>query len=133
MSAESIKAIICDHKIDVDETAMFNMLTSWVKQDEANIKVGKRLVAHIQLCYMKADRLKYVVRKYGFVAGAGVDTALQKIVEVVANKEPIDKVNVRVTRASLQEVNGIYVRLQEDITTYGQGGDLMREGGQCHS
>jgi hypothetical protein len=31
---------------------------SWVKQDEANIGMGKRLMAHIQMCYMNPDRLE---------------------------------------------------------------------------
>ena len=94
-----IEAIICNHEIDVDETAILNILISWMKQDEANIEVGKRQVAHIQLCYTKPDRLKYVVRKCGVVAGDTVDAALQEIEEALANDAPDDKEHVQVTGA----------------------------------
>lgn len=115
MNVDSIEVIICDQEMNADETTMFNILSSWVKKDEGNTEAGKRLASHIQLCYMKPDYLKYRVKNCGFVAPADVDSALKEIEDVLANEMPDDKEHVLVTGAGQEGVNGIYVRLEEDI------------------
>ena len=115
LSADSMKAILCDQEIDMDETNMFNMLAKWVRQDKDNIEAGKTLAVHLQLCYLKPDHLKYVVKKCGFVEPAAVDAALQEIEEALANESPEDKEHVQVTGAGQDGVDGVYVRLHEDI------------------
>jgi len=115
LSAASIEAVICDQEMDVDETAMFKILSSWVKQDEDNIEDGRRLVSNIKLCYMKPDHLKYVVKKCGFVEAADVDAALEEIEEALANESPEDKEHVLVQGAGQEGVDGIYVRMEEDL------------------
>ena len=97
MNAKSIEAVICDHEMDVDKTAMLNILMSWVKQDEDRLEVDKRLVAHIQLCHVKPDHLKYVVRKCRFVAVVAVNAALREIEEALVKVAPDDQEHVWVT------------------------------------
>lgn len=130
LSAESIEAIICDQEMDVDETTMFNILSEWVKQDECNLEVGKRLVCNINLCYMKPNHLKFVVKKCGFVAAAAVDAALQEIEEALDNESLDDKEYVLVTGAGDEPVNGTYVRQYEDIGMVGGDVVFVKEGAE---
>ena len=115
LSAESIEAVICNHEIDGDETAMLHILMSWVKQDEDHLEVDMRLVAHIQLCHVKPDRLKCVVRKCRFVAMAAVNAALRKIEEALVKSAPDDQEHVRATGAGPRGVDGLYMGLKDDI------------------
>ena len=107
LSAESIEAVICDYKIDVDETAMLKILMSWVKQDDDHLEVDKRLVAHIQLCHVKPNRLEYVARKCRFVAAAAMNAALREIEEALVKAAPDDQEHVRVTGAGPRGVDGL--------------------------
>ena len=99
LSAKSIEAVIYDHGIDVDETAMLNILMSWVKQDEDHLEVDKRLVAQIQLCHVKPDRLKYVVRKCRFIAAAATNAVLREIEKALVKLASDDQEHVRMTGA----------------------------------
>lgn len=120
LNAESIEAIICDQDMDVDEHTMFNVLSTWVKQDEDNVETGKTLVSNINLSYIKTDYLKHVVKKCSFVDLSDVEVALKEIEEMLANQSPDEKEHVLVEGAGKDEVNGIYVRMEEDI---GLGGE----------
>ena len=128
LNENSIEAIICDQEMDVDETTMFKILSDWVKQDESNIDVGKRLVSHIQLCYIKPNHLKYVVKKCAFVAAADVDAALKEIEDALVNESLDNKEQVLVTGAGQESVNGIYVRLEEDIGLGSEDVMFVKEG-----
>ena len=72
-------------------------------------------MAHIQLCHVKPDRLKYVVRKCRFVAVVAVNAALREIEEALVKVAPDDQEHVRVTGAGPRGVDGLYVRLKDDI------------------
>ena len=115
LSAELIEAVICNHEIDVDKTAMLNILMSCMTQDKDHLEVDKRLMAHIQLCHVKPDRLKYLVRKCRFVAATAVDAALREIEEALVKVAPEDQEHVWVTGAGPRGVGGHYVRLKNDI------------------
>ncbi|KAL7534417.1 hypothetical protein ACHAXR_005858 [Thalassiosira sp. AJA248-18] len=115
LTDKSIKAVICDQDMDVDEHTMFHILNTWVKQDEDNMETGKALVSNIRLSYIKADYLNNVVRKCGFVDSSDVQAALKKIEEVLANRSPDEQEHVLVEGAGNDEINGIYVRMDEDI------------------
>lgn len=129
MNAKSIEAIICDQEMEVKETGMFKILSSWVKQDKENVEVGKRLVSNIQLCYMKPDHLKYVVKKCSFVAAADVDAALKEIGEEYATIETLaDQEHMIVTGAGQEEVDGIYVRMKENIGMSSEDVMFVKEG-----
>lgn len=116
LSAESMEAVLCDQEMDIDETTMFHALYSWVKHDEDdNMAKGKDMVKHINLSYIKKDYLTNVVRKCGFVDVADVEAALKEIEEVLANRRPDEMEHVLVEGAGKEELNGIYVRMEEDV------------------
>ena len=73
------------------------------------------MVAHIQLCHVKPERLTYVVRKCRFVAAADVNAALREIKEALVKAAPDNQEHVRVAGAGPRGVNGLYVRLKGDI------------------
>lgn len=116
LNKDSIEAIICDQDMDVDEHTMFHILNTWVKQDyEENLEVGRELVSHIDLSLMKTEYLNNAVRKCGFVESANVQQALKEIEEMIANQSPDEKEHVLVGGAGNYQINGIYVRMDEDI------------------
>eukprot|EP00584_Thalassiosira_punctigera_P004372 CAMPEP_0172535028 /NCGR_PEP_ID=MMETSP1067-20121228/7195_1 /TAXON_ID=265564 ORGANISM="Thalassiosira punctigera, Strain Tpunct2005C2" /NCGR_SAMPLE_ID=MMETSP1067 /ASSEMBLY_ACC=CAM_ASM_000444 /LENGTH=758 /DNA_ID=CAMNT_0013319917 /DNA_START=197 /DNA_END=2473 /DNA_ORIENTATION=- len=123
LSINSIEAILRDQEMDMDETTMFHVLNSWVKQDEdCNKEAGRALVPNINLSYIKTDYLNNVVRKCGFVDVSDVEVALKEIEENLANQPPDEKEHVFVEGAGEPDINGIYVRMEEDI---GLGVDEM--------
>lgn len=116
LTKESIEAIICDQDMDVDEHTMFHILNTWVKQDEEeNVDAGKELVSHIDLTCIKSDYLNNAVKRCGFVELADVNEALKEIEEILENQSPDEKEHVLVEGAGKEDVNGIYVRMDEDI------------------
>lgn len=116
LSAESISTIICDQEMDMDETTMFHVLNSWVKQDEeCNRDTGRALVSNIDLTYIKTEYLDNVVRRCGFVDASEVDAALKEIEDMLENQSPDEKEHVAVEGAGKPEFNGIYVRQEDDI------------------
>lgn len=117
LSVESIKAIIGDHDMDVDEQTMFRILHMWVKQDEdENVEAGRAMVvSNINLAYLKTDFLNNVVRRCGFVEPAAVNEAMREIEELSDNRSPDEMEHVLVEGAGIDEVNGVYLRIDEDI------------------
>lgn len=116
LKAESIEAIICDQDMDVDEYTMFTVLNNWVKVDkENNTDTGKKLVSNIRLSYIKTDHLNNVVKRSGIVDLSDVDAALKEIEDIMANQKLDDKEHILVEGAGNTEINGIYVRMDEDI------------------
>jgi len=116
LNKESIRAIICDQDMDVDEHTMFHILNTWVKQDvDNNIETGKELVSNINLAYIKSDYLNNIVRKCGFVETSIIEKALRDIEEMLENQSPDEKEHVLVEGAGNKDINGIYVRMDEDI------------------
>lgn len=111
----SIEAVISDQDMDVDELTMFNILNTWVKHNEEHIETGKLLISNIKLSHIKPDYLNSVVRKCGFVEPSAVDDALREIDEMLANLSPEEMEHVLVEGAGDEVVNGIYVRMEEDI------------------
>lgn len=130
LNDQSMEAIICDQDMDVDEHTMFAILNKWVKQDESNnIEVGKALVKNINLAYIKSDYLNNVVRKCGFVETTDIETALREIEEMLVNQSPDEKEHVLVEGAGNKEINGIYVRMDEDIGLGGEEIMFIKETG----
>lgn len=126
----SIEAVISDQEMDVDELTMFSILNTWVKHDKGRIETGKLLVLDIRLAYIKPDYLNNLVRKCGFVESSAVDDALREIDKMLANDSPDKKEHVLVEGAGDHGINGIYVRIEEDI---GLGSDevmFVKEAGE---
>ncbi len=119
LSSESIEKIVCDQEIDVDEITMFHILSTWVKEGpgerEDRLKVAKALVSNVQLTLMDVKYLDTRVRYSGFVEETAVDDAIQSIEDHLANLSPEEQEHIRVSGAGTEAVNGIYVRMEEDI------------------
>lgn len=115
----SIQKIISDHEIDVDEITMFHILFTWVKEGpgkrEDKLSVAKALVSNIQLSLMDSKYLNSRVRHCGFVDESAVNEAIKEIEDHLANLSPEDQEHVLVMGAGTVAVNGIYVRMEEDI------------------
>jgi len=119
LSPESIEKIICDQEIDVDEITMFHILFTWIREGpgerEDRLKVAKSLVSNIQLTLMDVKYLNTRVRHSGFVEASDVNDAIKKIEDHLANLSPEEQEHVLVSGAGTEAVNGIYVRMEEDI------------------
>jgi len=116
---ESLEKIVCDQEIDVDEITMFHILFTWTREGpgdrEDRLKVAKSLLSNIQLTLMDVKYLDTFVRRSGFVDEAAVDDAIQAIEDHIANLSPEEKEHILVSGAGTEAVNGIYVRMEEDI------------------
>lgn len=119
LSPDSIQKIICDQKIDVDEITMFHILFSWTQvgpgSKEDRINVAKGLVVNVQLTLLDAKYLNTRVRYCGFVDASVVNDAIKEIEDHLANLSPEEQEHVVVTGAGIDAVNGMYVRMEEDI------------------
>jgi len=115
LNAHSIEAIICDQDMDADEFTMFTILSAWVKANSAHVATGKKLVSNINLAYIRTDHLNGAVKHCGFVDPKDVAAALKEIDDMKANQSPREKEHVVVEGAGIDDVNGIYVRMEEDI------------------
>ena len=119
LSAGSIQKILCDQEIDVDEITMFYILFHWVREGpgerEDKLRVAKALVSNIQLTLLDTKYLNSRVRYCGFVDASAVNEAIKEIENHIANLSPEEQEHVLVTGAGAEAVNGIYVRMEEDI------------------
>jgi len=119
LSPGSIEKIICDQEIDVDEITMFHILCSWAREGPGGRKdklsVARGLVSHIQLSLLDTKYLNTRVRHCGFVDASIVNETIKEIEDHLANLSPEEQEHVLVTGAGTEAVNGIYVRMEEDI------------------
>lgn len=119
LSPDSIQKIICDQKIDVDEITMFHILFSWTQvgpgEKGDRINVAKGLVVNVELTLLDAKYLNTRVRFCGFVDASAVNGAIKEIEDHLANLSPEEQEHVVVTGAGIDAVNGMYVRMEEDI------------------
>ena len=119
LSPTSIRMIICDELMDVDEFTMFLILNSWVHlapgTKEKKVEIGKTILPHIRLSFIEQELLKHHVRKCEFVSTKDVDDALEEIELMLANQSPEDLERVVVEGAGNDEINGLYVRVEDDI------------------
>eukprot|EP00579_Thalassiosira_antarctica_P008185 CAMPEP_0201901438 /NCGR_PEP_ID=MMETSP0902-20130614/54273_1 /ASSEMBLY_ACC=CAM_ASM_000551 /TAXON_ID=420261 /ORGANISM="Thalassiosira antarctica, Strain CCMP982" /LENGTH=699 /DNA_ID=CAMNT_0048435369 /DNA_START=73 /DNA_END=2172 /DNA_ORIENTATION=- len=119
LSSASIKAIVSDQEMDVDEYSMWRILNLWVKKapgiEDAKIACARSLVSHIQLVFIDPIQLNYQIKKCGFVDPSDVEKALKEIELMLENESPDDKERVIVEGAGDDRVNGVYVLADEDI------------------
>ena len=131
LCTESIQKIICDQEIDVDEITMFHILFTWIREGpgerEDRLRIAKSLVSNIQLTLIDVKYLNTRVRYSGFVEASAVDDAIDKIEEHRANLSPEEQEHVLVTGAGTESVNGIYVRVEEDIGLEGDEAVFVKE------
>jgi hypothetical protein len=119
LSSDSIDDILCNKDMDTDELTCFHILKQWVNDaegtQEEKILAAKSLVHHIDLSLISPDDLKFQVRSCSFVEAADVDKALREIELAESNRSPDELEHVIVEGAGDPNVNGMYVRMEEDI------------------
>jgi len=119
LSPEAIERVLSDQDMDVTEVAMFQVLNSWVNNApgdmDMKIEKGKALSSHIQLFLLPRSFLDNQVRRSKFIESVMVDTALAQIEDQLINSSPEEHERVVVQGAGSDEVNGIYLRVDEDI------------------
>ena len=119
LSPKAIERVLSDHDMDVTEVAMFQVLNSWVNNApgdmDMKIEKGKVLSSHIQLFLLPRSFLDNQVRRSKFIESVCVDTALAQIEDQLINSSPEEHERVVVEGAGSDEVNGIYLRVDEDI------------------
>jgi len=98
---------------------MFHILLTWFREGpgerEDRLPVAKSLVSNIQLTLMDVKYLDTQVRHSGFVERTVVDDAIKTIENHLANLSPEEQEHILVSGAGTEAVNGIYVRMEEDI------------------
>mmetsp|Transcript_23956 Transcript_23956/g.50328 ORF Transcript_23956/g.50328 Transcript_23956/m.50328 type:complete len:912 (+) Transcript_23956:68-2803(+) len=119
LSPDSIEMVMSDPLMDADELNMFMILNSWVHlakfEKSQKIDLGRKLMQNIQLCFIEPTHLTNYVKKCEFVSAEAVDTALTDIEFMMANLNPEDLERVEVEGAGEEDINGLYVRMEEDI------------------
>ena len=116
MKEESVEAIMQDQDMDVDEFYMFKILKAWVSADtEVRMPVAKRLSEYIELKFIDSELLKTQVQESGIFTEKEITEAVKLIRDSLANRDPCEMERVLVEGAGTDLVNGIYVRVEEEI------------------
>ena len=119
LSPKAIERVLSDQDMDVTEVAMFQILNTWVNDApgdmDMKIETGKALSSHIQLFLLPRSFLKNQVRQSKFIESIDVDAVLAQIDDQLVNSSPEEHERVVVEGAGSDEVNGIYLRVDEDI------------------
>ncbi len=117
LSPDSIEMVMSDPLMDADEFNMFMILNSWVHlahvEKEQKIDLGRDLMQNIQLCFIEPIHLTNHVKKCEFVSAEAVDNALKDIEFMMVNPEDLERVEIE--GAGEEDINGLYVRMEEDI------------------
>ena len=119
LNTDSIHQILSHQDMDTDELTMFLILRRWVNEfegiKEEKIEVAKILVRTIDFSLIPPDDLRNRVAVCDFVDKVSVDAALREIELRNSSVLPNYFEHVIVSGAGESHVNGIYVRLEEDI------------------
>lgn len=119
LRVESMGIILGNRDMDTDELTIFQILRSWVKEadgsHEEKVLAARSLVRHIDFSLISPSALKHQVECCEFVEKSHVDAALQEIELRLSNRSPDELEHVVVSGAGNPNVNGIYVRMEEDI------------------
>lgn len=119
LSPDSIQEVLSNHDLDSDEETVFLILKNWVDSFqgdyEKKIEAANILVGNIDFSLIPPDSLRKNVAACDFVDEKDVNDALRAIELRHSNRSPEDFEHVRVEGAGIRHVNGIYVRLEEDI------------------
>lgn len=119
LSPDSIQEILSHTDLDSDELTVLLILKQWVADFEGDhtikIEAAKILVDEIDFTLIPPDVLRTQVASFEFVNKADVDSALKEIELKNSSRSPKDFEHVIVEGAGNKHVNGVYVRIEEDI------------------
>ena len=118
MNEASLECIMQDQDIDVDEFYMFKILNAWVKDAdrvEDRLSKAQKMAQSIQLKFIAVELIQSQIRESGFFEEESIRSSIRAIEETLAARDPHEMERVIVEGAGLDHVNGIYVRVLEEL------------------
>ena len=116
MKEDSVESIMQDQDLDVDEFYMFKILKAWGSVDDAERQAAaRRMSAHIELKFIDPELLKTQVKDAGYFEEKQIMEAVKLVEDSLADREDYEMERVLVEGAGKEIVNGIYVRVLDEV------------------
>mmetsp|Transcript_11257 Transcript_11257/g.18579 ORF Transcript_11257/g.18579 Transcript_11257/m.18579 type:complete len:660 (+) Transcript_11257:168-2147(+) len=116
MKEDSVESIMQDQDLDVDEFYMFKILKAWGSVDNSERQAAaRRMSAHIELKFIEPELLKTQVKDAGYFEEKQIMEAVKLIEDSLADREDYEMERVLVEGAGKDIVNGIYVRVLDEV------------------
>eukprot|EP00574_Skeletonema_japonicum_P011512 CAMPEP_0201716954 /NCGR_PEP_ID=MMETSP0593-20130828/2818_1 /ASSEMBLY_ACC=CAM_ASM_000672 /TAXON_ID=267983 /ORGANISM="Skeletonema japonicum, Strain CCMP2506" /LENGTH=684 /DNA_ID=CAMNT_0048206895 /DNA_START=169 /DNA_END=2223 /DNA_ORIENTATION=- len=116
MKEDSVESIMQDQDLDVDEFYMFKILKAWGSVDDSERQAAaRRMAVHIELKFIDPDLLKTQVKNAGYFEEKQIMEAVKLIEDSLADREAYEMERVLVEGAAKDIVNGIYVRVLDEV------------------
>ncbi|KAL7473091.1 hypothetical protein ACHAXS_013494 [Conticribra weissflogii] len=119
MGEEAAEVIMQDQDLDVDEFYMFKILRAWESGAKMNAderrSVARRLSKHIDLRFIAEDLLVSQVKSSGYFEPKEIAEAVRLVKESTENRNPHEMERVLVEGAGSDIVNGIYLRVEDEM------------------
>jgi hypothetical protein len=118
MKEESVMSIMQDQDLDVDEFYMFKILKAWeggATRTNDRLAKARKMAKHIELKFIEAELIKSQISNSGYFEDADIAEAIKLIEETLANRDPHEMERVLVEGAGTPIVNGIYLRVEEEL------------------
>ena len=118
MNEASLECIMQDQDIDVDEFYMFKILNAWVKDAdrvENRLAKAQKMAEHIQLKFIAVELIQSQIKESSYFEEESIRSSIRAIEETLAGRDPHEMERVIVEGAGLDHVNGIYVRVLEEL------------------
>ena len=118
MNEASIESIMQDQDMDVDEFYMFKILYAWEKgasRVENRLPKARKMAESIELKFIAVELLQSQIRDSGYFEEDRIIASIRTIEETLASRDPHEMERVLVEEAGLEHVNGVYVRVLEEI------------------
>ena len=118
MDEKSLECIIQDNHMDVDEFYMYKILNSWEKDAdrvENRLPKARKMAESIELKFIAAELIKSHITESGYFGKETIAAAIRAIEDTLDSRDPQEMERVIVEGAGLQHVNGIYVRVLDEM------------------
>mmetsp|Transcript_12509 Transcript_12509/g.26637 ORF Transcript_12509/g.26637 Transcript_12509/m.26637 type:complete len:602 (+) Transcript_12509:210-2015(+) len=119
MGEEAAEVIMQDQDLDVDEFYMFKILRAWESGAKMNAderrSVARRLSKHVDLRFIDEDLLVSQVKSSGYFDPKEIAEAVRLVKESTENRNPHEMERVLVEGAGSDIVNGIYLRVEDEM------------------
>ena len=119
MKHESVEVIMQDQDLDVDEFYMFKILRAWEAGAESENSdrpaIVRDLSKHIDLKFIAEDLIMTQVKAAGYFEEKELVDAVKMIRESMENRNPHEIERVLVEGAGSDTVNGIYLRVEDEM------------------
>ena len=115
MKVDAVESIMQDQDLDVDEFYMFKILKAWGSVDSERQAAAHRMAMHIELKFIDPELLKTQVKDTGYFEDKKIMEAVKLIEDSLAEREDYEMERVLVEGAGKDIVNGIYVRVLDEV------------------